>query len=243
MHAHVVVLTDHALEKDLSRGGWTEQRVFDRGTKTDNVGIVSLFTRTAPDARDDEERDATITIATSSSVLRHARLVVTFNGKTLSDRSIEVPANGDTTENVTLRGAGKLVAKVTPDDGKSDAIALDDEASLEEAVRKPPRVAVVRRKDDKSAASFFVMRALAAAGVTDDIQDLDIDRHPRRRTPRSRSSSPTVRRARRTSRPSSSASRPDGARSPAAAGRRRELPTSARCDRRSRSCAASRSTS
>jgi hypothetical protein len=175
LHAHVIVISDHAVDKEASHGGWTEQKLFERSAKTlDNLGITSLYTKTAPDARDDEEREATIVVATSSNVPRKARVKVTFNGKTLSDRTVDLTAKGEATENVTIRGAGKLVARVSSDDGKSDALAIDDEAALEEAARKPPHVALVRKKGDDSAAYFFVSRALAAAGVT-EIDDVDVD--------------------------------------------------------------------
>ncbi|MBX3232904.1 MAG: BatA domain-containing protein [Labilithrix sp.] len=167
-HARVVVLSDRPLDRAASRvGGWTEQRVVGRGGKSDNLGIVSLFTRTAPDARDDEERDATVVVATSSTSPRRGRLVVTFAGRVVADRSIDVPAQGEHTENVTLRGGGKLVARIASDDGRSDALAIDDEASLEETARKPPKVTLVRDKEDTAATYFFVSRALSAAGVTD----------------------------------------------------------------------------
>ena len=179
LHAHVIVLSDHGLEKEASRGGFTEQKLFGRalvsaGSKTapDNLGITSLYTRTAPDARDDEEREATIVVATSSTVKRKARVKVSFAGRTMSDRSIEIPPQGEATENVTLRGAGKLVAQVLSDDGKSDALAIDDEASLEESARKPPRVALVRDKKQDGPAYFFIDRALKAAGVT-TVADVD----------------------------------------------------------------------
>lgn len=174
LRAHVIVLSDRAVDKEASRGGFTEQKLFGRGGKSeDNLGITSLYTRTASDARDDEEREATIVVATSSKVARRARVKVTFDGRTLSDRALDVPAQGEVTENVTLRGAGKLVARVSSDDRKSDALAIDDEASLEEAARKPPRVALVRRKGEDKAAYFFVSRALAAAGVT-ELDDVDV---------------------------------------------------------------------
>jgi hypothetical protein len=65
------------------------------------------------------------------------------------------------------------VAKITPDDGRGDAIAVDDEAKLDEVTRDPPRVALVRAaaatEDDASGdadvAAFFVGKALHAAGV------------------------------------------------------------------------------
>lgn len=179
LHAHVIVLSDHGLDKDASRGTFTEQKLFDRAlvgstskTPPDNLGITSLYTRTAPDARDDEEREATIVVATSSPMKRKARVKVTFAGRTMSDRSLEIPPQGEATESVTLRGAGKLTAQVTSDDGKSDALAIDDEASLEETARKPPRVALVRDKKQDGSASFFLQRALKAAGVT-EVADVD----------------------------------------------------------------------
>lgn len=177
MHSHVILLTDHAIDKSISRGGWTEERVFTRGKVKDNVGIVSMYTRTAPDARDDEEREATITIATSSTNGRRARLVVKFNGRIVTDKGVDIPNTGETTENITIRGAGELVAKVTPDDGKKDALAIDDEASLWEVARKPPHVAVIYPKEAKQAAPFFVMRALEAAGVK-DLDNLDQNDNP-----------------------------------------------------------------
>lgn len=175
LHAHVIVLSDHPVDREASRGGFTEQKLFERGktAKKDNLGITTLYTKTAPDAHDDEEREATIVVATSSTTTRKARVKVTFAGKTLSERTLEVPAQGEATESVTLRGAGRLVAHVTSDDGRSDALAIDDEATLEEAARRPPRIALVRKKGEDSAAHFFVSRALAAAGVT-EIEDVDV---------------------------------------------------------------------
>ena len=167
--ARVVVLTDRAVESDVSRlGAKPEQRVFGGGAKTkDNLGITSLYTRTPPDARDDEEREASITIATSSEASRRARLVVTLAGRVVADRRLEVPARDEANERVLLRGAGHLVARVEPDDGRPDALAIDDEASLEESARRPPRVALVRDESESSSASFFIEKALRAAGVTE----------------------------------------------------------------------------
>jgi hypothetical protein len=181
LNAHVIVLSDHAYEKDASRGGWTEQKVFARsGPKKgmpDNLGITSLYTRTAPDAHDDEEREATIIVASSSTVARRARVKVVFANSVLSDRTIDVPAQGEATENVTVRGAGKLVAHVSSDDGRSDALAIDDEATLQESARRPPKVALIRRKGTEAPTYFFVSRALEAAGVT-ELEDVDIADKP-----------------------------------------------------------------
>ena len=75
--ARVVVLTDHPLEAEVSRlAAKPEQRIFGPRRSApdapDNLGITSLFTRTPPDAHDDEEREATITLATSSRRARRS---------------------------------------------------------------------------------------------------------------------------------------------------------------------------
>ncbi|MBX3222248.1 MAG: VWA domain-containing protein [Labilithrix sp.] len=177
--ARIVVLTDSAIESDVSReASKPEQRVFGRREgERDNLGVVGLFTRTPPDARDDEEREASVTLATSSSVARRARLVVTLAGRTVADRRVEVPARGEANERVLLRGAGRLVARVEPADGVRDALAIDDEASLEEAARRPPRVAFLHDEGD-GAAAFFVEKALRAAGVTELTEVAQGDRAP-----------------------------------------------------------------
>jgi hypothetical protein len=148
-----------------------EMRVFARKSKgavDDNLGITSLYTRTPPDARDDEEREATVVIATSSNAPRRARLVVSLAGKTLADRVIDVAANGEITERVGIRGGGKLVAKVSPADKKRDALGIDDEAALEEVTRHAPRVGLVHAQGpDEGSAAYFVEKALRAAGVTE----------------------------------------------------------------------------
>ena len=167
LYARVVVLTDHAIEAEVSRlEQKPEQRLFGHrqngSAPPDNLGITSLFTRSPPDARDDEEREASITIATSSGQARRARLLVTLGGRAVADRVVDVPQRGDATERVLIRGAGRLVARVRPDDGKADVLDVDDEASLEETARRPPRVALVRAPE-AGAGAFFVAKALRAA--------------------------------------------------------------------------------
>ncbi|MDF2694861.1 MAG: hypothetical protein K0S65_3244, partial [Labilithrix sp.] len=67
--ARVVVLTDRPVEAEvIRRSTRVEQRLvgLHRSPSPDNLGITALFTRTTADARDDEEREATVTVATSS---------------------------------------------------------------------------------------------------------------------------------------------------------------------------------
>lgn len=175
--ARVVVLSDRPVDVGARRpGAEPQQRLFPRGEAHDNVGVTSLFTRTAPDARDEEEREASISVATSSEVARRARLRLTLGGRVVADRRLELPARGQVTERIGLRGAGVLVARVEPDDGRPDALAFDDEASLEEVARRAPRVTLVRRKEG-GAAGYFVAKALRAAGVA-ELSEVDADGAP-----------------------------------------------------------------
>ena len=171
----VTVLSDHALEGD-GIVHLPALRIFPRSGPTDNLGITSLYTRSVPDAPDESEREAVIVVATSSAASRRARLQVTLGGRTLADRRLVLVEHGETTERVTMHGAGHLVAHVTADDRKSDALGIDDEASLDELSRRAPRVALLHRKgsaaDLVGAGAFFVEKALRAAGVS-DILDLD----------------------------------------------------------------------
>ena len=166
--ARIVVLTDQPIDAEVSRlERKPEQRLFghrpNAPTPPDNLGITSLFTRSPPDARDDEEREASITVATSSRHARRARLVVTLAGRGVADRRLDVPGRGEATERVLIRGAGRLVARVEPDDHEPDVLRIDDEASLDEIARRPPRVALVREAG-VGAGPFFVAKALRAAG-------------------------------------------------------------------------------
>lgn len=160
--ARVVILTDHPLPAETS--GRATARVF-RRRATENLGVVSLVTRTAPDAHDDDEREATIGIASSGKAPRTAHLLVTLGTKVLADRTVTVAPGSTALEHVTVRGGGRLKARVEPADRKADAIAIDDEAVVEEHQRKAPRVALVA-DEARSASAFFVERALRAAGVT-----------------------------------------------------------------------------
>lgn len=170
MIARVVVLSDHAVDTELSRRDWkAQQRVVARPVSADNVGIVGLYTRATLAAGDDEEREASVTVASSSSVVRRVRLVVELAGQRLAERRVVLEPRGEATERVAVRGAGRLRARVEPDDGRSDAMTIDDEASLEETAHRAPRVALVRGGATETA-SFFVAKAIRAAGVTDLVE-------------------------------------------------------------------------
>jgi hypothetical protein len=168
--ARIVVLSDHPVDFDRTRTRLVpEQRIFSPRGSRDNVGIVGLYTRPAPDARDEEEREATVLVATSSNAPRRARLVVELAGRTLTERLVEISARGEISERVLLHGAGRLRARVAPADGRSDALAIDDDAWLDEVARQPPRVALVRGAD-QSTTSFFLAKAIRAAGITDLVE-------------------------------------------------------------------------
>jgi hypothetical protein len=167
--ASVVILSDRSVdvpEPSRARATKLTLHVVSRSAP-DNLGITGLFTRTPGEARDDEEREAVISVGTSSKSARRAHLVLTLGGRLVADRRLDVPAQSEVTEHIGLRGAGHLVAHVSADDGRGDASAIDDEAELDEVVRRPPRVALVTGSADGSATRFFVERAIRATGVTD----------------------------------------------------------------------------
>jgi hypothetical protein len=137
----------------------------------DNLGIAAFATRPTADARDDE-REALVTIATSSAKPRGARLVVSVEGKEIARRHVDVPARGQAEVRLrVLAVASRLAARVEPDDGIADALASDDEAVLAGAARPAPRVLLVTKSDDDAeSAAFFVEKALAAAGVKEIVR-------------------------------------------------------------------------
>lgn len=137
----------------------------------DNLGIAAFATRPAPDARDDE-REALIMVATSSDRARVARVTLHADGRELVERRLEVPARGEAEVRVrVLSSITRLSARVRPDDGGRDVLAADDEATLDGAARKAPRVVLVARTGDEgAAAAFFVEKALGSAGVKDIVR-------------------------------------------------------------------------
>lgn len=170
----VTVLSDHALEGD-GLAARPQLKLFPRRGAPDNLGITSLYTHTVPESLDDEEREAVVVVATSSAALRRAKLEVLLGERKVAERTIDVPERGETTERVTIRGAGHLVARVTPADRRADTIGIDDVAELDEVTRRAPRVALVRsHKPTAGSAGFFVEKALRASGVT-EIVDVDAD--------------------------------------------------------------------
>ncbi len=137
----------------------------------DNLGIAAFATRPTADARDDE-REALVTIATSSALPRGARVVVSVEGKEIARRHVDVPASGEAEVKLrVLAVASRLAAKVEPDDGIADALTSDDEAVLAGAARPPPRVILVTKGDDDAdTAAFFAEKALTAAGVKEIVR-------------------------------------------------------------------------
>jgi hypothetical protein len=134
----------------------------------DNLGIAAFATRPTADDRADE-REAMVTVATSSALPRAARVMISAEGQEIARRRVEVPAAGEAEVRVrVIASAARLSARVEPDDGISDALASDDEAVIAGAGRAAPRVLLMGGDDEAEATSaFFVEKALAAAGVKD----------------------------------------------------------------------------
>jgi hypothetical protein len=136
----------------------------------DNLGVVTLATRPVLDARGGDEREALVTLATSSTRPRVARLTLSADGHEIAERRVELGPLGEA--EIRLRvpaSVARLVARVRPDDGVADALGSDDEASLDGAARALPRV-VLTGADAASTPAFFAEKALAAAGVKEIVQ-------------------------------------------------------------------------
>jgi hypothetical protein len=166
--ARIVVLSDGG----ESTGGLVSVRDVPLTQRTfaprarDNLGIAAFATRPSPDGGSDQ-REAIVTVATSSTRARRASLVVTADGHEIVRRSVEVPASGEAEVRLrVLASIAKLEAAVAPDDGVGDALASDDRAVLAGAARPPPRVLLLQGSDRDDTAAFFAEKALAAAGVT-----------------------------------------------------------------------------
>ena len=181
---HVVVLTDggkSATELPALAGAEPyATRVFAPPAR-DNLGIALLSTRPPADARSDDEREALALVASSSGRPRAARVTFSLEGATVALRRVTVPAGGQAEVRAVVRAprAATLTARVDPDDGVPDALALDDELAIPVAARPPPRVWLVGDRAERDAANgFFAEKALAAAGVT-DVEHVAPDLDPR----------------------------------------------------------------
>src|SRR5262249_26171402 len=69
-----------------------------------------------------------------------------------------------------LASAGRMTARVEPDDGLGDALASDDEATLEGGLRPEPRALLVDPGEAQAASVFFVEKALLAAGAREIVR-------------------------------------------------------------------------
>ncbi|MEP7122358.1 MAG: VWA domain-containing protein [Byssovorax sp.] len=149
------------------------ERVFSPSA-LENLGVTAFATRAPFDAANDDEREALISIATSSDHTRAARLVVSVEGHEIARRSLQIPANGEAETRVRIRAsATRISARVEAEDGIADALAADDEATLTEATHPLPRVLLIGRGTPAGdAGAFFVEKAMQAAGVR-EIVDLN----------------------------------------------------------------------
>lgn len=138
-----------------------------------NLGVTAFATRAPVDAANDQEREALISIATSSDHTRAARIIVSVEGQEIVRRSLQIPASGEAETRVRVRAAAtRITARVEAEDGIADALAADDEATLTEATHPLPRVLLIGRgTPGGDAAAFFVEKAIQAAGVR-EIVDL-----------------------------------------------------------------------
>ncbi len=75
-------------------------------------------TRPPDGARSEEEREAVVTVATSSDRPRVARVTVTADGQEIARRRLDVPARGEAEVRLrVIAAASRVVARVDPEDG------------------------------------------------------------------------------------------------------------------------------
>lgn len=140
----------------------------------DNVGLVALSLHTPRDSAGAGERDLRASVATSSSRERRVRVIVSSGGVELARRVLTLRPQGEADLSLRVEAAGaELRARVEPDDGLPDVLAGDDEASVTDEVVDLPRAwlfqhpppAADETEKDESPDTFFVRKALLAAGV------------------------------------------------------------------------------
>ncbi len=138
----------------------------------DNLGIAAFATRPTADARDDE-REALVTIATSSAKPRGARLTLSVEGKEIARRHVDVPAAG--------RGRGAAAGARRGDAGRGAGGAgrrrprrARERRRGRHHRRGPPPAARAPRGQERrrsaDTAAFFAEKALAAAGVKEIVR-------------------------------------------------------------------------
>ena len=166
--SRVVVLTDGqgpaaGAGRDLGVA-ITERRL--EPPSRDNLGVVGFAMRPPKDARSDFEREAVITVASSSDRERSAVVSVLADGQTVTARTITLAPAGEAEVRLIVRAqASEIAARVSPADGVADAIAIDDSASLPAAIEPPRRALLVVPAGEPPPGAFFAEKALKAAGV------------------------------------------------------------------------------
>lgn len=181
--ARVVVLSDAPLDAEAVRlaGASVQLRRVGGGAR-ENLGITALYSRPALDSTDDTLREATLTVASSSTRARRATVAVTEEGSIVLERAVEVEPGKDATTHITLRSGGRVKARVVPADGVADAVGVDDEALLDEPPRRKLRVGLVfdpAPAAGDATSAFFVRQALLASGVGEVIDVSPTEPSPR----------------------------------------------------------------
>ncbi|MFO0757124.1 MAG: VWA domain-containing protein [Byssovorax sp.] len=137
----------------------------------DNLGITVCATRPPADAGSDDEREALIAVATSSTKARAARVILKVDDKELARRHLEIPPLGEAELTIRVHASShRLAAHVEPEDGLADALDVDDDAALDEIERRPPRALLIAPAaaadgSGDAASAYFVEKALLAAGA------------------------------------------------------------------------------
>ena len=129
----------------------------------DNVGISLLTTRALPGPS--LAREALVEVLSSAPEARQVELRLSVDGVTLAARELRVEPGAATEARFSLRAtAGLLRAEIAPTDGGDNALAQDDQASLELLSLVQLRVSIYAGEASEGH-RFFVERALMASGA------------------------------------------------------------------------------
>ncbi len=130
----------------------------------ENVGISVLAVRQPLDARHDEEREVTVTVAASGTERRRVRIVLSADEVELGREELELNRGRDADATFRLRVAARRVnARLEVLDDHDNDMEVDDHAALDLGSASSPIVHLIASADSRS--RFFVERAIRATGA------------------------------------------------------------------------------
>lgn len=165
--ARVVLLHDGATDvATLRLDVEVQEQRFGEGR--DNLAITTFAARPARDAQSDDDREILVAVTAAGDEARRARLWIEAEGVVIGEEEIAVEGEHEVRFRTQLPVAS-LVAHVEGLDGKVDAVASDDQSTLNLGSTTPPSVFV--QGDTEGSGEFFAERALRAAGINSFVEN------------------------------------------------------------------------